>query len=93
MGHLESVLTCDATHAFDVLRTVLRRLHGDGPETRDAVDLDALYIGSTMHGLAGVMNGPCIDRLDVKAKVLKQAVRHAMDRMRVGLVPLPPHHA
>ena len=78
-------LTTDATHAFDVLRGVLRRIHGDTPEAREAVDLDALYIWSTVHGLAGVMNGPCIDHLDVKAKVLKHTVRHAMERMRVGL--------
>lgn len=81
----EADLTADATHAFDVLRGVLRRVHGDSAGARDAVDLDALYIWSTVHGLAGVMNGPCIDHLDVKAKVLKQAVRHAMERMRVGL--------
>lgn len=81
----EADLTRDATHAFDVLRGVLRRMHGDTPEAREAVDLDALYIWSTVHGLAGVMNGPCIDRLDVKAKVLKQAIRHAMERMSAGL--------
>ncbi len=75
----------DATHAFDVLRGVLRRLHGDAPERRETVELDALYIWSTVHGLAGVMNGQCIDKLDLKSKVLKQAVRHAMDRMGVGL--------
>ncbi len=78
-------LTADATHAFDVLRGVLRRVHGDRAEMREAIDLDALYIWSTMHGLAGVMDGPCIDHLDVKAKVLKQAVRHAMARMGIGL--------
>jgi AcrR family transcriptional regulator len=81
----EAELTRDATHAFDVLREVLRRMHGDTPERRDAVDLDALYIWSTVHGLAGVMNGPCIDRLDVRARVLRQAVRHAMERMGAGL--------
>ena len=40
---------------------------------------------STMHGLAGVMNGPCIDKLELKAQVLKRAVRHAMARMGHGL--------
>jgi hypothetical protein len=75
----------DATHAFNVLRGVLRRMHGDSPEVREAVALDALYIWSTVHGLAGVMNGQCIDKLDLKAKVLKQAVRHAMERMSMGL--------
>jgi AcrR family transcriptional regulator len=78
-------LVGDATHAFDVLRSVLRRMHGDSPEVREAVELDALYIWSTMHGLAGVMNGQCIDKLDLKPRVLKQAVRHTMDRMGVGL--------
>lgn len=78
-------LVSDATHAFDVLRDVLRRMHGDVPAMREVVELDALYIWSTMHGLAGVMNGQCIDRLGLKGRVLKQAVRHSMDRMGQGL--------
>jgi hypothetical protein len=41
--------------------------------------------GTTVHGLAGVMNGQCIDRLDLNAEGLEQAVRHAMSRMAVGL--------
>jgi AcrR family transcriptional regulator len=82
---VQADLVGDATHAFDVLRGVLRRMHGDTPELRDTVELDALYIWSTVHGLVGVMNGPCIDKLDLRAKVLKQMVRHAMDRMGAGL--------
>lgn len=78
-------LAGDATHAFDILRGVLRRMHGDTAATRELVELDALYIWSTVHGLAGVLNGQCIDQLDLRAKVLKQAVRHAMERMGVGL--------
>jgi AcrR family transcriptional regulator len=81
----EAGLVGDATHAFDVLRGVLKRMHGDEAALRDTVELDALYVWSTMHGLAGVMNGQCIDKLELKAKVLKRAVRHAMDRMGVGL--------
>ncbi|MCE2915818.1 MAG: TetR/AcrR family transcriptional regulator [Rubrivivax sp.] len=75
----------DATHAFDVLRAVLRRMHGEATDVQERIELDALYIWSTMHGLAGVMNGPCIDWLGLKARVLKQSVRHAMDRMGLGL--------
>ena len=75
----------DATHAFDVLRGVLRRMHGETAAAREAVDLDALYIWSTVHGLAGVMNGQCIGKLDIKASVVKRAVRHAMGRMAAGL--------
>jgi AcrR family transcriptional regulator len=78
-------LATDARHAYDVLRSVLRRMHGDTAAMREAVELDALYIWSTVHGLAGVMNGQCIDKLDLKASVLKKAVRHAMERMGMGL--------
>lgn len=78
-------LVRDATHAFDILRGVLRRMHGESEALRDTVELDALYIWSTMHGLAGVMNGPCVDGIGLKARVLKQAVPHAMQRMGEGL--------
>jgi AcrR family transcriptional regulator len=78
-------LVRDASHAFDVLRSVLRRIHGNSAAMREAVELDALYIWSTVHGLAGVMNGQCIDKLDLKATVLKRAVRHSMQRMGIGL--------
>ena len=60
-------------------------MHGETAAMREAVDLDALYIWSTVHGLAGVMNGQCVDKLDIKAAALKRAVRHAMERMGVGL--------
>jgi AcrR family transcriptional regulator len=82
---LEMDVVGDATHAFDVLRGVLRRMHGDSVAMRDTIDLDALYIWSTVHGLAGVMNSQCIGMLDIKASVLKRAMKHAMDRMDVGL--------
>jgi AcrR family transcriptional regulator len=82
---VELDLVRDATHAFDVLRGVLRRMHGDTSEAREKVELDALYIWSTVHGLAGVMNGQCIGKLDLKTQVLNQAVGHAMDRMSAGL--------
>ncbi|MFN0100257.1 MAG: TetR/AcrR family transcriptional regulator [Gemmatimonadaceae bacterium] len=78
-------LVRDAVHAFDVLRDVLRRMHGDGPEMRERIELDALYIWSTVHGLAGVMNGPCITQLDLKKSVLRRAISHTMTRMGVGL--------
>jgi AcrR family transcriptional regulator len=85
-------LVTDATHAFNVLRGVLQRLHGPGAAARDQVDLDALYIWSTVHGVAGVMNGECIHRMDLKAKVVKQAVQHVMERMSIGMMATPSLH-
>jgi len=78
-------LVRDAVHAFDILRGVLRRLHGSGAALRDRVTLDALYIWSTMHGLAGVLNGNCIDKLDLKPKLLGEAPHHVMEMVRLGL--------
>jgi len=80
-----SEMVDDATHAFDILRGVLRRMHGDSSAARETVELDALYIWSTVHGLAGVMNGQCIQHIGLKPKVLKQAIQHAMERMGAGL--------
>ena len=74
-----------AVHAFDILRNSQRAKYGDRPAQYARADLDALFIWSTIHGLAGVMNGQCIDKLDLKARVLKQAVGHAMGRMAIGL--------
>ena len=54
---------------------------------REQVELDALYIWSTVHGLAGVMNGQCLGRLDLKPKVLKQAVQHAMEAVWPSVSP------
>lgn len=81
----EAELAEDATHAFDILRQVLRRMHGESAAMRERVELDALYIWSMMHGLTGVLNGDCIGHLQLKRGVLRQAASYAMERMGVGL--------
>lgn len=75
----------DAVHTYDILRKVLRRLHGDAAALSDRVDLDALYIWSTVHGMAGVLNGNCIDKLNLKRKVLEQAIEHVIVMVELGL--------
>ena len=78
-------LVRDAAHAFDILRQVLRRLHGSGTGQAERVDLDAMFIWSTMHGLVGVMTGNCIDKLDLQPQVLGRVMQHVMDRVAQGL--------
>lgn len=54
----------EANHAFDILRRALSRIHGVAlPSAR--VDEDAMFIWSTMHGLAGIMGGSCMPDLSV----------------------------
>lgn len=76
-----------STHAFDILRQVLRRIHGDGAAQQARVDLDAMFVWSTMHGLVGVMHGDCLARLDLQQAVLPQLVQHVIDGVVRGLAP------
>jgi len=75
----------DSTHAFDILRQVLRRIHGSSAKQRERVDLDAIFVWSAMHGLVGVMNGDCIDRLGLQQELLAQVVQHVLDGVARGL--------
>jgi AcrR family transcriptional regulator len=80
-----SVLLHNSTHAFDILRQVLRRIHGAGTKHSERVDLDAMFVWSTMHGLVGVMHGDCIDKLGLQQKMLGRVVQHVMDGVARGL--------
>jgi len=78
----ESVgLVADAVHAFDVLRTVLRRVHGDGAAQRAQVDLDAMFIWTNMHGLASIGHSNVIEHLRLAPKVAPRVVPHVMELM------------
>ena len=85
-----SELLHNSTHAFDILRQVLRRIHGSSAKQRERVDLDAMFVWSTMHGLVGVMNGDCIDKLGLQQKMLGQVVQHVMDGVARGLAGARP---
>ena len=83
----------DSTHAFDILRQVLRRIHGSSPKQCERADLDAMFVWSTLHGLVGVMNGNCIDKLGLQQKMLGQVVQHVMDGVARGLSGARPTQA
>lgn len=67
-----------AAHAFDVLRGVLRRLHGSGAAKSARVDLDAMFIWSCMHGVASIGQGDVVAQLRLAPKVHSQAGAHVM---------------
>jgi len=67
-----------AVHAFDVLRGILRRMHGSAASKRKAVDLDAMFIWSTMHGLASISQANVMEQLELSPKVSGEAVGHVM---------------
>jgi AcrR family transcriptional regulator len=82
-------LVKDAVHAFDILRGVLRRVHGDGAAQRAAVDLDAMFIWVNMHGLAMIGHSDVITHLGLAPKVGSKTVDHVMKMMSLAMASRP----
>jgi AcrR family transcriptional regulator len=78
-------LVRDAVHAFDVLRGVLRRLHGTDAGAQTRVDLDAMYIWANMHGLASILQSNVKDHLDLAPGVVAQFEMHTMHMLSLAL--------
>lgn len=78
-------LVRDAAHAFDVLRGVLRKLYGTGAAMRAQVDLQAMFIWSTMHGLASITQANVMDCLKLAPKVGAQAPEHVMRMIEAAM--------
>jgi AcrR family transcriptional regulator len=77
-GQAWPALVADAVHAFDVLRSVLRRLHGAGAAERARVDLDAMAIWSALHGLASITQADVMGHLQLAPRVPGQVQAHVM---------------
>jgi len=75
----------DAVHAFDILRGVLRRVHGTGAAKRALVDLDAMFIWSSMHGLASITQANVMEKLELTPKVSSQAAEHVMKMISAAM--------
>jgi AcrR family transcriptional regulator len=73
-----------ANQAFDTLRRVMTQVHPVKSPTK-AVDLDALFVWSCMHGLAGILSANCTTHLTLSPTVHKQAVSHVMGLIGHGL--------
>jgi len=65
----DSELINDSLHAFNVLRKVLQRIHGEEEATREKVDLDAMFIWSNMHGLVTIVQSDVMRHLQLAATV------------------------
>ncbi len=72
-----------AEHAFSLLREAIARLPGRPPAA--PVDLDALFVWSVMHGLAGILRGDALGGLGIPAPILESAVPFALWRIGMAL--------
>lgn len=83
----------DARHALDVLRAVLRRIHGVDRAARTRVDLDAMFIWTQMHGLASIAHANVMEHLGLTPQAIRQMVPHAMHMMGLALDAADPNRS
>lgn len=76
-----------ARHAFSLLRDCLSRMPlqlVDEP-SRLALELDALFVWSTMHGISSILQAHALETLDLPAEVLSGAPEHTLKRIGFAL--------
>jgi AcrR family transcriptional regulator len=78
-------LVRNAVHAFDTLRMALRRKHGDTKSAHEKADLDALFIWSTLHGMASISHANVMKHLNLSNKSVSNARAHIMKKMSTAL--------
>jgi AcrR family transcriptional regulator len=82
----------EARHAFALLRDGLRAVHAAERRvaSEDSLNLDAMFVWATMHGLAGVMIGDSIRQIGLPARVLSQMQPHVLGCISAALdLPAP----
>ncbi len=74
----------EARHAFALLRGGLCAVHAARRRdaSDEALDLDALFVWSIMHGLSSVLGGSTIDQIGLPARTLTKLPEHSL--MRIG---------
>jgi AcrR family transcriptional regulator len=73
-------MMASAQHAFALLRDCIARMALPTPP-----ELDALFVWSTMHGLASMLQTQAFQTLALPEPIVQNAVRHAMDRIDTAL--------
>lgn len=76
-------MTQSSQQAFTVLRDCLARILPD--KSQPDLNLDAIFVWSTMHGLASLAQSDAIDVLSLGDDVLQQAIQQAFFRIGVAL--------
>lgn len=76
----------DARNAFGVLRTALQPLFSPPRFNEGQLDLEALFVWSSMHGLATILQSQVMDHLELGSGVVDAGVAHILTRVESALV-------
>ena len=75
-----------ARYAFSILRDTIARI--DTKRTKADIDLDAMFVWSTVHGLASIMQSPAAKQLGLGSASPARAAKHTLDRIGDALAML-----
>lgn len=75
----------EARHSFRLLLHAIRRLREGTGASDKAIELDALYVWTAMHGVASALSSDVLPKLELLEETLAEAVPHAMKRVSLAL--------
>ena len=67
-------------HVFELLRDCIVRM-----ELETQPELDALFVLSTMHGVASMLHTQSLNSISLTEAVLDQSVQHALSQLKIAL--------
>ena len=79
-------LVIDCQHSFNVLREALTPLYAGTGAGADVIDADAMFVWSSMHGLATILQSQVMQHLDLKPDVIQHAAENVMQMIDVALL-------
>lgn len=78
-------MLADARYSFDVLRQALQPLFAQSSNPPEAVDTAAMFVWSTLHGLASIMQSQALCGLELHAKFVENAQEQVMTMVDLAL--------
>ncbi|OYU43708.1 MAG: TetR family transcriptional regulator [Burkholderiales bacterium PBB4] len=79
-------LLVDSRHSFNVLREALTPLYAATGASADEIDTDAMFVWSSMHGLATILQSQVMRHLDLNADVMHNAAANVMHMVDMALM-------
>lgn len=79
-------LLVDSQHSFNVLREALTPLYAATGASADEIDADAMFVWSSMHGLATILQSQVMRHLNLNADVMHNAAANVMQMVDMALM-------
>lgn len=83
----------DSNRSFQILSNCMRRQRGGDRADPDQADLDAMFVWSTMHGIASILQSNLMTHLPLSENAIRNAAEHVMQKIEAALAVPSPHAA